>query len=331
MRGQRGIQPVDVVPRRIIPARAGPTARRCCPCVGRADHPRSCGANFHDNSRNAQPFGSSPFVRGQQVLGFVPPGRVRIIPARAGPTQVLRITTHPMADHPRSCGANAGQVLQVTALGGSSPLVRGQPGQRHIRQKPQRIIPARAGPTFIDIRLKVALTDHPRSCGANVVRIRRLTVLTGSSPLVRGQRRTVVLPRFAVRIIPARAGPTLGRRLVENHRTGSSPLVRGQPAHATYYLGVRGSSPLVRGQLSETAAEQEGNWIIPARAGPTSPTWCPKARSTDHPRSCGANIFSYMKGCDMDGSSPLVRGQLSPSSLSNHSFRIIPARAGPTG
>ena len=106
--------------------------------------------------------------------------------------------------------------------------------------------------------------------------------------------------------------------------------MRGQPAHATYYLGVRGSSPLVRGQLSETAAEQEGNWIIPARAGPTSPTWCPKARSTDHPRSCGANIFSYMKGCDMDGSSPLVRGQLSPSSLSNHSFRIIPARAGPT-
>ena len=270
-------------------------------------------------------------MRGQRGAGPPSDGTGRIIPARAGPTFIDIRLKVALTDHPRSCGANRVSQHSCSAKLGSSPLVRGQLVRLVMILTVVRIIPARAGPTPGAVVEEWCDSDHPRSCGANVVRIRRLTVLTGSSPLVRGQRRTVVLPRFAVRIIPARAGPTLGRRLVENHRTGSSPLVRGQPAHATYYLGVRGSSPLVRGQLSETAAEQEGNWIIPARAGPTSPTWCPKARSTDHPRSCGANIFSYMKGCDMDGSSPLVRGQLSPSSLSNHSFRIIPARAGPTG
>ena len=228
-------------------------------------------------------------MRGQRGAGPPSDGTGRIIPARAGPTFIDIRLKVALTDHPRSCGANRVSQHSCSAKLGSSPLVRGQLVRLVMILTVVRIIPARAGPTPGAVVEEWCDSDHPRSCGANVVRIRRLTVLTGSSPLVRGQRRTVVLPRFAVRIIPARAGPTLGRRLVENHRTGSSPLVRGQPAHATYYLGVRGSSPLVRGQLSETAAEQEGNWIIPARAGPTSPTWCPKARSTDHPRSCGAN------------------------------------------
>ena len=173
-----------------------------------------------------------------------------------------------------------------------------------------RIIPARAGPTPGAVVEEWCDSDHPRSCGANVVRIRRLTVLTGSSPLVRGQRRTVVLPRFAVRIIPARAGPTLGRRLVENHRTGSSPLVRGQPAHATYYLGVRR--------------------IIPARAGPTSPPPRAAGPPSDHPRSCGANAARASSLTACSGSSPLVRGQRIDIVASASGVRIIPARAGPT-
>ena len=231
MRGQRGIQPVDVVPRRIIPARAGPTARRCCPCVGRADHPRSCGANFHDNSRNAQPFGSSPLVRGQQVLGFVPPGRVRIIPARAGPTQVLRITTHPMADHPRSCGANRVSQHSCSAKLGSSPLVRGQLVRLVMILTVVRIIPARAGPTPGAVVEEWCDSDHPRSCGANLHMQRIISVsgdhprscgansvkqllnrkATGSSPLVRGQRLRHGVQRPDRRIIPARAGPTFFR------------------------------------------------------------------------------------------------------------------------
>ena len=190
--------------------------------------------------------------------------------------------------------------------------MRGQRGAGPPSDGTGRIIPARAGPTFIDIRLKVALTDHPRSCGANRVSQHSCSAKLGSSPLVRGQLVRLVMILTVVRIIPARAGPTpgavveewcdsdhprsCGANVVRIRRltvlTGSSPLVRGQPAHATYYLGVRGSSPLVRGQLSETAAEQEGNWIIPARAGPTL-TWTPSITvSTDHPRSCGANSFS---------------------------------------
>ena len=148
MRGQRGIQPVDVVPRRIIPARAGPTARRCCPCVGRADHPRSCGANRCSDSSHLVAYGSSPLVRGQRRYSELPHIRWRIIPARAGPTNDMISTCSGMSDHPRSCGANLSWVFRHFCHCGSSPLVRGQ-RLRCIRKFfERRIIPARAGPTI---------------------------------------------------------------------------------------------------------------------------------------------------------------------------------------
>ena len=249
-------------------------------------------------------------MRGQRGAGPPSDGTGRIIPARAGPTFIDIRLKVALTDHPRSCGANRVSQHSCSAKLGSSPLVRGQLVRLVMILTVVRIIPARAGPTPGAVVEEWCDSDHPRSCGANVVRIRRLTVLTGSSPLVRGQRRTVVLPRFAVRIIPARAGPTLGRRLVENHRTGSSPLVRGQPAHATYYLGVRR--------------------IIPARAGPTGRARWSRRRLSDHPRSCGANASGLMTFFSPHGSSPLVRGQLPITARQDRRVRIIPARAGPT-
>ena len=147
--------------------------------------------------------------------------------------------------------------------------MRGQRGAGPPSDGTGRIIPARAGPTFIDIRLKVALTDHPRSCGANRV----------------------------------------------SQHSCSAKL---------------GSSPLVRGQLSETAAEQEGNWIIPARAGPTRPKRRRRHARPDHPRSCGANQQRIYGNVRRLGSSPLVRGQRRYATVKMAAARIIPARAGPT-
>ena len=56
-------------------------------------------------------------------------------------------------------------------------------------------------------------TDHPRSCGANVNFGVWCLGGDGSSPLVRGQRYDTVETQHAMRIIPARAGPTLYRFL----------------------------------------------------------------------------------------------------------------------
>ena len=116
--------------------------------------------------------------------------------------------------------------------------------------------------------------------------------------------------RVLWRIIPARAGPTVRRARYRGRRPGSSPLVRGQQPFCSF------RACLVR--------------IIPARAGPTR-TWDhPTVRWTDHPRSCGANKRFDEDPETPNGSSPLVRGQLTVGQASLTGNRIIPARAGPT-
>ena len=127
VRGQRRGRTLAVHGERIIPARAGPT------CIAgqvpwcSTDHPRSCGANptiylvsffVPDHPRSC---GANDHHRsGVRLCG-------RIIPARAGPTINIIITSH--------------------FHSGSSPLVRGQHGRTRSRCSPARIIPARAGPT----------------------------------------------------------------------------------------------------------------------------------------------------------------------------------------
>ena len=154
--------------------------------------------------------GSSPLVRGQHRLVREQHHRIRIIPARAGPTPCSPTARTPATDHPRSCGANCGGYGGDDACDGSSPLVRGQPVNRSHCPFWSRIIPARAGPTFLRGCKYPIYADHPRSCGANQRRFRRRFFRCGSSPLVRGQLRIVAGSRMHLRIIPARAGPTLG-------------------------------------------------------------------------------------------------------------------------
>ena len=194
---------------------------------------------------------------------------------------------------------------------GSSPLVRGQPATDNVAAGDVRIIPARAGPTYITVDFDRASTDHPRSCGANVLSRLRWRGHFGSSPLVRGQPFCAGANIRYTRIIPARAGPTLYRSMSSRY--------------------LRGSSPLVRGQLCMSCDFHETPRIIPARAGPTSAYTNARHYWSDHPRSCGANLWSIVFLSAVAGSSPLVRGQPTVIRCKHTTGRIIPARAGPTG
>ena len=172
MRGQ----PLDhinkLVDGRIIPARAGPTRDfSATECPG-TDHPRSCGANAVCDIGCKLCCGSSPLVRGQLnvFLGFF--HQLRIIPARAGPTTISLILPHSTKDHPRSCGANFAAQFSASILRGSSPLVRGQHMALTRYHWINRIIPARAGPTWRSPISTSPRTDHPRSCGANSLILR---------------------------------------------------------------------------------------------------------------------------------------------------------------
>ena len=72
----------------------------------------------------------------------------------------------------------------------------------------ERIIPARAGPTWPQFLHWLTIVDHPRSCGANSVDDAVGHFMSGSSPLVRGQQSNRHGKTVNERIIPARAGPT---------------------------------------------------------------------------------------------------------------------------
>ena len=235
----------------------------------RKDHPRSCGANSRVLLHLAGSVGSSPLVRGQQLVARKHAFHERIIPARAGPTLPHRSHCMTVADHPRSCGANGIRGTFDTRGHGSSPLVRGQQTCGTWPRKRQRIIPARAGPTTSSDALTVFGTDHPRSCGANYSSPCTGRTGSGSSPLVRGQLASITRKTVSSRIIPARAGPTdvpsCRAALPPDHprSCGANGRKRLTDAH------LRGSSPLVRGQLPVLQLEVYGARIIPARAGPT--------------------------------------------------------------
>ena len=71
-----------------------------------------------------------------------------------------------------------------------------------------RIIPARAGQTSGTTRPGGREPDHPRACGANLVKLKDTGDRFGSSPRVRGKRHGTDHEHETARIIPARAGQT---------------------------------------------------------------------------------------------------------------------------
>ena len=187
-------------------------------------------------------------MRGQRHRAIAQRARERIIPARAGPTERYASMIRWFADHPRSCGANQVSVFRVRWHYGSSPLVRGQPNYQYAHYWPHRIIPARAGPTTAIEIAPNSATDHPRSCGANLDITPQTGDATGSSPLVRGQRVCVCVCVLSLRIIPARAGPTIAHRIMI-HADTDHPRSCGANVKAnSSNCATCGSSPLVRGQ-----------------------------------------------------------------------------------
>ena len=191
------------------------------------DHPRSRGVYWWPVVDDGPPPGSSPLARG----------------LHAGDP----LLAEAWMDHPRSRGVYATVEELEGGTRGSSPLARGLLPSPRISDHAGGIIPARAGFTTEEIIVPNADRDHPRSRGVYVSIIPAGSVGDGSSPLARGlpsyPRRT---PESA-RIIPARAGFTLG------HGSGRMDLQDHPRSRGVYWNGpcrkkkLTGSSPLARG------------------------------------------------------------------------------------
>ena len=270
MRGLQQAPGGRVLPQGIIPARAGFTVRDSDLSIHFADHPRACGVYGPTRYCSRPAAGSSPRVRGLQVLDLLSALVRWIIPARAGFTPPPTPATGRWGDHPRACGV----YLLNTGSGrldlGSSPRVRGLQIRQHGEVVTAGIIPARAGFTEGLWVGKVCLRDHPRACGVYWYGVVFPEGVAGSSPRVRGLRPGHQDQLPGVGIIPARAGFTLSRPC------GDGPA-SDHPRACGVYTGLydaevmaHGSSPRVRGLPRHGGRGPPGSGIIPARAGFTA-------------------------------------------------------------
>ena len=190
-------------------------------------------------------------------------------------------------DRPRSRGVYTSGSRCSLENHGSSPLARGLHGRPLAPQPVNGIIPARAGFTRPAGAPRGARPDHPRSRGVYAKEIGAATPKDGSSPLARGLLALRHLILGSLRIIPARAGFTPGKRCqwlgISDH-----PRSRGVYGGDVGRAPLRqGSSPLARGLPQMIDIILPPLRIIPARAGFTRLTGRPVRGPADHPRSRG--------------------------------------------
>ena len=152
---------------------------------------------------------------------------------------------------------------------GSSPLARGKPPLPLLPLLLPRLIPARAGKTFV--------------LGGWAMETR------GSSPLARGKRLTFGEWSEQWRLIPAHAGKTRCPGRLPLPRT-AHPRSRGEnTGDPPGNPGLPGSSPLARGKRVSSGKNRRAAGLIPAHAGKTQQPVDPSGRAGAHPRSRGEN------------------------------------------
>ena len=152
-----------------------------------------------------------------------------------------------MAVHPRGCGEHTFFICSPSSKFGSSPRLRGtrQPG--YCKTPQIRFIPAAAGNTINYFRYLHKKAVHPRGCGEHLLNFQQWKPGGGSSPRLRGTRKTRQDILQGDRFIPAAAGNTI----FLCHQT-CVPAVhpRGCGEHifaVSLRVFNRGSSPRLRG------------------------------------------------------------------------------------
>ena len=146
-------------------------------------------------------------------------------------------------------------------------------------------------------------------------------------------RGTLVAPfsrYFSERIIPAHAGNTRRRgpcrRSARDHPRTCGEHMLAHPVPITAW----GSSPHMRGTPAAGCPRRSTGGIIPTHAGNTKHQAGRKARSGDHPRTCGEHTYSVVLPVSLPGSSPHMRGTRHAQGRNHRRRGIIPAHAGNT-
>ena len=228
------------------------------------------------------------------------------------------------------CGENDHVAQIAPAVAGSSPRVRGKPIVAPVEHDPPGLIPACAGKTGGRRETLRGEPAHPRVCGENEGPLGLAGGPAGSSPRVRGKRRSSHPTGPREGLIPACAGKT-SRGPPRPQGPGAHPRVCGENLKiAPTPLLPPGSSPRVRGKPLRQARIQPDGRLIPACAGKTPSPPSSRTRARAHPRVCGENRGFVLSVGFWNGSSPRVRGKPLVELGLLHVHRLIPACAGKT-
>ena len=179
---------------------------------------------------------------------------------------------------------------QLRRTEGSSPRVRGTPASTLAAFLATGIIPACAGNTPEARKFRDIPGDHPRVCGEHFGGLKDKVLGVGSSPRVRGTLRPSPVLGRAGGIIPACAGNTYDRSMIQVDNA-DHPRVCGEHLSSLFVVFERmGSSPRVRGTRTRLLHGADLRGIIPACAGNTRCRLPRAARWWDHPRVCGEHM-----------------------------------------
>ena len=274
--------------------------------------------------------GSSPRMRGAQLIGYISDIITGIIPAYAGSTAQRCCMRRASWDHPRVCGEHPYRVPRVVHRQGSSPRMRGalEPLCRCLRFL--GIIPAYAGSTSPSRCPSRRHRDHPRVCGEHKCSPRSWGWPVGSSPRMRGALPFSAPVTTAMRIIPAYAGSTPPFSLPSELRRDHPRVCGEHEALGASSANKEGSSPRMRGAHYLPRESAFATGIIPAYAGSTAWSSLAAARGMDHPRVCGEHRRRFGGSICQAGSSPRMRGAPWRGLRDHGAAGIIPAYAGST-
>ena len=308
-RGKRHEDGPRELPGRLIPARAGKTGRGTVGPDLFWAHPRAGGENLPDARNHGRDAGSSPRGRGKRDNRTVLTAANGLIPARAGKTPRCRPRHLQGAAHPRAGGENDATNKFADTLRGSSPRGRGKHQPRRVHYPGDGLIPARAGKTSPTALTMSVSGAHPRAGGENSCAPPRTPPTRGSSPRGRGKPRSGPRARRLRRLIPARAGKTENRRMIDDD-TSAHPRAGGEnEIRQAGFLCQAGSSPRGRGKPRRSARGGRVRRLIPARAGKTPSSSSTSSAMTAHPRAGGENESYRRARRAVRGSSPRGRGK----------------------
>ena len=213
-----------------------------------------------------------------------------LIPAWAGKTPLLGVSSFFAGAHPRVGGENIECFVGAHGGGGSSPRGRGKPRAHPLGGKWQGLIPAWAGKTAGGEDCLPRARAHPRVGGENRHLVVHGRAGGGSSPRGRGKLQGDWSGVWAGRLIPAWAGKT---RPVARLPVGrqAHPRVGGENRDLDDNMRTAlGSSPRGRGKHVDVLPGTYRLGLIPAWAGKTHDGDRLTKRDAAHPRVGGENL-----------------------------------------